>query len=99
VTRPPWMLHRLKTWHEPFQAILEGRKKFEFRKTDREFRVGDSLQLREYDPETDTYSGREIRARITYLLSEGFGLQDGFCVMSIKREYSSVEGVAEKYND
>lgn len=60
--------HELKTWPEYFQAILERRKTFELRKTDRPFEVGDTLFLREFDPHTKEYSGRNLRTQITYIL-------------------------------
>lgn len=42
--------HRLKTWRESFQAILDGEKRFEVRKNDRSFLEGDFLMLVEFDP-------------------------------------------------
>ena len=99
MTRPTRMMHSLKTWNDPFQAIMDGLKRFEFRKDDREFRVGDSLRLREWNPDTKEYSGREIRARVTYVLREDFGLQPGFVVMSIRREFASLNGVIQKFDD
>jgi cell division protein FtsB len=60
--------HELKTWPEYFDAILDGRKTFEYRRNDRSFRVGDTLLLREWEPSTQQYLGREGRWKITYLL-------------------------------
>ena len=79
------MQHILKTWHEPFSATWEGRKLFEVRTTaDRTFQQGDLLLLREYDPETEVYSGREIAAVVSYVLHGGqYGLPDNLCVMGI----------------
>ena len=43
--------HELKCWPEYFSAHLTGRKNFEIRGTsDRKFRVGDILVLREFEP-------------------------------------------------
>lgn len=78
------MRHILKTRHEPFQAVWEGVKTFEVRKNDREYQAEDSLLLKEYDPDTNTYSGREILIRVPYVLYGGaFGLPDDMCVMSL----------------
>lgn len=76
--------HILKTWREPFEAVWTEQKRFEVRKNDRDYQAGDSLLLREYDPETDTYSGREIACWTPYILYGGaFGLPDDICVISL----------------
>jgi hypothetical protein len=61
--------HKLKSWPESFNAIRSGAKAHELRRNDRGFQVGDALILREYDPKTRTYSGREIVAEVTYVTS------------------------------
>lgn len=78
--------HELKTWPEFFQAVVEGRKHFELRKNDRKFFVGDRLHLREYDPNTDLYTGRWCRVAVTYVMRDvqRWGLPADMCVMSIR---------------
>lgn len=49
-----------KVWPEYFQLIKNGTKKFELRLADFELKEGDTLILEEFDPETNTYSGRKI---------------------------------------
>ena len=76
--------HELKTWPEFFQAILDGRKKHEIRQADRPFAVGDTLHLREWDPETHIYSGRDLKVTVTYITPGGqWGVAPDMCVMSI----------------
>lgn len=78
-------LHELKTWPAEFQAIAEGRKTFDLRKNDRDYQTGDNLLLREFDPVTQTYSGRYVLANVTYILHGGsYGLPEDLCIMSIK---------------
>ena len=77
------VVHELKAWPEYFEEIWQGRKTFDIRKNDRAFRVGDVLFLREYFPNTNQYSGRELKAQINYLLSDYIGLTDGYVAMSI----------------
>lgn len=57
-----------KVWPEYFQAISDGRKKFELRIADFECNVGDVLNLREWDPKTKNYTGREIKKEVTYVI-------------------------------
>lgn len=77
--------HVLKTWPMYFQPMVEGHKTFELRKNDRDFRVGDVLELREYDLANDHYSGRFIEVVVTYVLERGeLGLAVGFCVLGIR---------------
>ena len=75
--------HVLKIYPKYFDDILEGNKNFEIRKNDRDFRVGDYIILREWD--NIHYSGRQIRAKISYMLDDKFiGLADGYVAMGIK---------------
>jgi hypothetical protein len=63
--------HRLKTVQPHFDAFRSGRKTVEIRLNDRDFRVGDLLELCEYDLVSDRFTGEcEIRV-VTYVV-EGF---------------------------
>ncbi|MFZ5365480.1 MAG: DUF3850 domain-containing protein [Patescibacteria group bacterium] len=57
-----------KVWPKYFQKILDGDKTFEIRLADFECGPGDTLVLKEWDPETEKYTGREIEKEITYVL-------------------------------
>lgn len=57
--------HKLKTINPFFSAAWDGKKNFEVRKNDRDFREGDRIHLLEYEAETDNYTGRVIRGEIT----------------------------------
>jgi len=61
-------VHKLKTWPEYFVGLLHGVKTFEVRKDDRHFAVGDELVLCEWIPETESFTGRQLRKRITYMM-------------------------------
>jgi len=83
--------HELKTWPTFFEEVNNGKKKFEVRKNDRNFKVGDILILREYEPLMATiddsregYTGRSIEMEVTYIVyGPQFGIRDGYCVMSL----------------
>lgn len=77
--------HELKTWPEYFNLVFYGHKTFEIRKNDRGFKSGDKLLLREWDPQTEKYTGADITVEVTYIIYGGvFGIEEGYCVMSIK---------------
>lgn len=79
------MIHELKTWREPFRAIWRGEKRFEIRKADRAFCVGDGLKLNLWDPEREEYQGSYWLGEITYICHGGeWGLPDDLCVLSIR---------------
>lgn len=72
------MIHELKILPEFFEAVTSGRKQFEIRKNDRDFKVGDQLILREYKKyikhelpgitrPTFSYTGDSYKAEITYI--------------------------------
>lgn len=56
-----------KIWPQYFQAILDGKKTFELRLNDFECKEGDVLVLKEWDPETKSYTGREMKKSVTYV--------------------------------
>ena len=79
------MVHDLKCWPEPFRDLCEGLKTHEVRVFDRDYKVGDTLRLREYDPEKNWFSGRQIEVDVTCITMPGaFGLPDNICVMSVR---------------
>jgi hypothetical protein len=89
-------VHELKSWPEQFEALRSLAKTFEYRKNDRSFRVGDVLHLREWDPQKDPgpahllpefdrrYTGRHAWRVVVHVLSKGFGLPDGYCVLGVE---------------
>lgn len=78
--------HVLKTWPDVFDLVWDGHKTHEFRKNDRGFKRGELALLREFDPTSDTYSGREVLVEIT-AISYGpeWGIPEGFAAFSIRK--------------
>ena len=74
--------HYLKTIQPYFEEVHRGTKTFEFRKNDRNFKGGDEIYLQEYDAENKTYSGRQVRGIIRYLLQDFPGISEGYCIFS-----------------
>ena len=73
--------HKLKLAKMFFEDVRLGRKSFELRKNDRDYQIGDILELREMDNGEPT--GRAIEKEITYIL-EGFaGLKEGYCILAL----------------
>ncbi|MCE6987470.1 ASCH/PUA domain-containing protein [Dyadobacter sp. CY323] len=84
VARSSDLIHDLKTWPRPFEAVYSGLKTFEIRVNDRDFQDGDILHLREWDPGTEEYSGNSMMCRVTYILSgTHFGIDQRSVIMSI----------------
>ena len=82
--------HELKTDPEPFMDVWQYVKKFEIRKNDRDFQVGDTLILRQTnhsaaDMESKNlplqYTGRKFVCTVAYILREGYGLQEGYVIL------------------
>lgn len=89
------MTHTLKILPEYFNAVLAGRKTFEFRYNDRDFKVGDLVILREVFPPdhvvsnlAGTYTGGIIYAGITYILPLNLFIENSkYCIFSINVFY------------
>jgi hypothetical protein len=72
----------VKCWTPSFQALRNRTKRFELRKNDRDYQVGDILRQQEWNPDTE-YTGQEDDYEVTWILYEGFGLPPGYCIMSV----------------
>lgn len=78
--------HELKIWPEHFDAVQDGRKPWECRNNlDRDFRPGDTLHLREWNPRSEEYTDRELHRTVTHLHRGGqHGIAPGFVVMTLE---------------
>lgn len=56
-----------KIWPKYFEAVENGSKNYELRLADFECRPGDKLILKEWDPSSKQYTGREIEKEVTYV--------------------------------
>ncbi len=75
-------IHELKIIPKYFEDVKSGKKNFEIRKDDRDYKVGDLITLKEY--ENGQYTGREIKnLPIIYILrgATKYGLMDGYCIL------------------
>jgi hypothetical protein len=78
------MIHEIKCWPEYFQPLWIGTKEFEVRRNDRDYRVGESLRIMEFNPNTQTFTGREFVRRIAYMIQGVCGLPEDICVMQLR---------------
>lgn len=51
-------VHKLKLFPEYFDAVANGIKTFEIRKNDRDYKVGDTLRLYEFDPKEEEFRAK-----------------------------------------
>ena len=73
--------HRLKTLSKYYRDIASGKKKFELRKNDRGFEVGDWLELEEVS-NAGAYTGCAVHLQIQYILSDFTGLEGGYVILN-----------------
>jgi hypothetical protein len=72
--------HEIKILPKYFTAVSFGIKKFELRKDDRGYEVGDTVILEEFGDEG--YTGRWKAVKISYVLRDcpEYGLMPGYCI-------------------
>ena len=89
------MLHELKISPKYYDAVVNGIKTFEIRKNDRNYSVGDTLRLREFDKDDiykvqwathSEYTGKQCVAVITYIfnLKDFLNIDEDYVVLGIK---------------
>lgn len=76
-------IHEVKILPEYFKPVKDGTKTFEIRKNDRNYQVGDSLILKEWDVEG--YTGEELTKKIVYIYegNDMYGLRSGYCILGL----------------
>lgn len=80
-TRSDERRHRLKLAKMFFDAVDTGKKSFELRKNDRNYQIGDVLEMHEMDNGEET--GRVTEKQVIYVM-EGFkGLEEGYCILGL----------------
>jgi hypothetical protein len=77
--------HELKILPCYYKAVCSGKKLFEYRKFDRNFKVGDTIRLRCWSKKSG-YSGESISVIITYILDSSCGLDfvNGWVILGIR---------------
>jgi len=91
-------VHHLKCWPHEFEAMKGGLKRFEYRKDDRDYQVGDVLILEKWIPVKEyenqrserlvkgEYTGEKLNVSVSYVLRGGkFGVPEGYVVMSVEK--------------
>ena len=81
------MVHSLKCRREYFQLIRDGAKTSEFRRNDRGYVAEDILELSEWDPITECYTGRWMRRRVSLVTDLGPVGAPGYVLMEIRPEW------------
>lgn len=74
------VVHHLKIYPEYYEAVLKDVKKFEIRKNDRFYMVGDTLVLHEW---MDEFTGRKLEAQIKYITD--YKQRSRYVVLGIER--------------
>ena len=85
-------VHELKTDPKVYDDVMSGRKTFEIRFNDRDFKVGDYLLLRKtYYTGEEMKQGKPLKylddamVRVTYLLKGPiYGLKAGWVIMGVE---------------
>lgn len=76
-------IHDLKILPKYFDLVKRGIKNFEVRKNDRDFKVGDMLELLEWDEKEYKYTGRNERRKIIYILNDTDYCKEGYVILGL----------------
>lgn len=80
--QPEEKVHEVKLAAMYYDDVKTGKKTFELRKNDRNYKEGDKLHMLEF--KDGRHTGRTISADIVYLLEEYTGLTEGYCILGIR---------------
>lgn len=80
--QPEEKVHEVKLAAMYYDDVKDGKKTFELRKNDRNYKEGDKLHMLEF--KDGRHTGRTISADIVYLMEEYTGLTEGYCILGIR---------------
>lgn len=75
-------VHQIRLASMYFDDVQCGKKRFELRKNDREYKVGDKLIMMEFA--NGKHTGREVEADVIYMLEDYSGIEEGYCILGIE---------------
>lgn len=77
--------HLLKSVSPYYEDVRDGRKKFELRYNDRNFKVGDFVTHAHWDAAKNEFTGNpNVVTEIVYLIDSGQWLSPGYCCFGIE---------------
>jgi uncharacterized protein YqfB (UPF0267 family) len=84
--------HNVKSWTYLFDEIKAGNKTADMRnKTERDYKVGDTMTLHRYDQATGKYTGETLNVRIRHIISNdtpcamsSVALHRDYCILSLE---------------
>ena len=56
-----------KMWLESYEAVLSGVKTYDLRLADWKIESGDTIVFREWNPDTEQYTGRQMERKVGYV--------------------------------
>lgn len=75
-------VHQIRLASMYFNDVVSGKKSFELRKNDRNYKIGDILEMLEFND--GRHTGRTVKAEVTYMLEDYTGLTEGYCILATK---------------
>lgn len=90
--------HNLKIWPEYFAAVRDGLKRAELRWNDRGYQAGDILDLCEWDPKEEAFTGEYISVNVTHVAELGQWMP-GYVLLSIALPALATSPVQEAVAD
>lgn len=76
-----------------FRDVLDGLKTFELRKDEDDIQPGDTLVLKEWDPDEKSFTGWQVEKQVSYVLRKCsyYGLMDGYCIIGFANDSVDLE--------
>lgn len=79
------MTHELKIHPKYYRGVLLGLKKVEIRLNDRNYQADDLLILNEFDPQTEKYTGGQVKRKVDLVIKDVPGLEPDYVALQISK--------------